>query len=151
MTKTDTPVLYEERVLPSMAFFFALLFLPLATIAVLLPFSELVAITGGILSYFLALAITWRLAPLIEINETSLRVDKAVIEANYLGMVRVVETKEAFVERGRNLNPKAYTRFQIGVNQLVKIEIQDQADPTPYWLVSTRNPELVKSFLQKIS
>jgi hypothetical protein len=151
MIKSDSTAMYKERVLPSMAFFFALLFLPMATIAVLLPFSEILAITGGILSYIFALAITWRLAPLISINQTSLRVGNAVIEASYLGVVSVVETHEAFVERGRNLNPKAYTRFQIGVNQLVKIEIQDEADPTPYWLVSTRNPELVKSFLQKIS
>ena len=151
MTNSDSTVLYKERVLPSLAFFLALLFLPLATIAVILPFSNVLAIICGILSYILATVIIWRLAPLISINQDSLRVGKALIEVNYLGAVSVVESQQAFVERGRNLNPKAYTRFQIGVNQLVKIDIQDEADPTPYWLVSTRNPELVKSFIQKIS
>ena len=111
MTNSDSTVLYKERVLPSLAFFLALLFLPLATIAVILPFSNVLAIICGILSYILATVIIWRLAPLISINQDSLRVGKALIEVNYLGAVSVVESQQAFVERGRNLNPKAYTRF----------------------------------------
>lgn len=151
MSKSDSTVLYEERVLPSLAFFFALLFIPLATIAVLLPFSVLVAITCGILSYSIGIALAWGLAPLIQINQGSLSVGRATIEAKYLGVVTPIEPSQAFIERGRNLNHMAYRRFQIGVNQLVKITINDTADPTPYWLISTRNPELVKSYLEKIS
>jgi hypothetical protein len=88
---------------------------------------------------------------LIVLQQGSLRVGSAVIPVQYLGAAFVISNQDAFAERGRNLNPRAFTRFQIGVNQLVKIEITDLEDPTPYWLISTRNPELLVSFLRKVS
>jgi hypothetical protein len=127
------------------------LFLPLAIIVVLLPFSEVLAIVSGSISYICAALVAWRLAPLISIRADLLQVGKAAIPTKFLGAAHVVKTQEAFVERGRNLNPLAFTKFQIGVNQMTKVEIRDLADPTPYWLFSTRNPELVASYLKKIS
>jgi hypothetical protein len=151
MTKSVVPARYAERVLPSLSFFAALLFLPLSTILILIPFSAVVALSSGAISYVCAAGLTWLLSPQVTINQDFLTVGKASIPIKYLGAASVVEKSEAFVERGRNLKPLAYTRFQIGVNQLAKVELKDPSDPTPYWLFSTRNPELVASYLKKLS
>jgi hypothetical protein len=151
MSNSDSPVRYAERVLPSLTFFAALLFLPVAVIAILIPFSAVVAATSAVISYICATALVWLLSPRITIDKDFLTVGKASIPIKYLGDASVIERSEAFVERGRNLNPLAFTRFQIGVNQLARVELKDSDDPTPYWLFSTRNPELVASYLKKLS
>jgi hypothetical protein len=47
------------------------------------------------------------------------------------------------------LDTRAFTRFQIGVKSLVKIELVDPQDPTPYWLIATRNPEVLAGLINK--
>ena len=76
-----------------------------------------------------------------------LQVSRAVIATKHLGLAYVVERQDQFSERGQKLSTLAYTRFQIGVKGLVKIEIVDESDPTPYWLVATRHPEVLAGYL----
>ncbi len=59
----------------------------------------------------------------------------------------MIEHKDQFLERGHKLSTLAYTRFQIGVKGLVKVELQDENDPTPYWLVATKHPEVLAGYL----
>jgi hypothetical protein len=54
----------------------------------------------------------------------------------------------AVAERGPNLDARAWTRFRAGIGAVVRLEIVDDADPTPYWLFSTRRPELLVSALR---
>lgn len=49
---------------------------------------------------------------------------------------------------GRQLDPAAYVRSRSWVKEMVMLVLDDPNDPTPYWLVSTKNPEAVlKAFL----
>ena len=42
---------------------------------------------------------------------------------------------------GRDADVRAYLLLRPYVQRAVRIEVVDPADPTPYWLVSTRHPE----------
>ena len=149
MTILPATDLYKERVLPTVYFYIASITLPLSLFLVALPFSEVVSISLALASIPLVLVLSWLGSPLIALNEQTLSIGQASIETKYLGKAEVVSPQEAFLERGVKLDSRAFTKFQIGVKQLVKIEIQDKQDPTPYWLIATRNPEFLAGLINK--
>ena len=149
MTILPATDLYKERVLPTVYFYIASITLPLSLFLVALPFSEVVSISLALASIPLVLVLSWLGSPLIALNEQTLSICQASIETKYLGKAEVVSAQEAFLERGVRLDSRAFTKFQIGVKQLVKIEIQDKQDPTPYWLIATRNPEFLAGLINK--
>ena len=149
MTILPATDLYKERVLPTVYFYIASITLPLSLFLVALPFSEVVSISLALASIPLVLVLSWLGSPLIALNEQTLSIGQASIETKYLGKAEVVSAQEAFLERGVKLDSRAFTKFQIGVKQLVKIEIQDKQDPTPYWLIATRNPEVLAGLINK--
>ncbi len=150
MTNLSSPVLYQERTLPSLGFYAATLFVPVAVFVIALPFSEEVGIVLAVLSLALVLLATWIFSPLISLTADRLTIGKVKIETKYLGKAMSIEGDEVFMERGTLLDSRAYTVFQIGVKQLVKIDINDERDPTPYWLIASRNPEVIAGLLNKL-
>jgi hypothetical protein len=150
MTKESSPVLYRERTLPSLGFYAAALFIPVAMFVIALPFSVEIGFVVAALSIPLMLVASWALSPLIELTADHLRVGRIEIETKYLGSATAIEGHSVFLERGPHLDTRAFTKFQVGVKQLVKIEIQDKQDPTPYWLVATRNPEILAGLINKL-
>ncbi len=49
---------------------------------------------------------------------------------------------------GRQFDPAAYVVHRGWVGPMVLVVLDDEEDPTPYWLVSTRHPERVLSALR---
>ncbi|CAB4691630.1 MAG: DUF3093 family protein [Actinobacteria bacterium] len=147
MTKSPVPVSYEERVLPSLGFFVAGLFLPAALFLISLPFALELALGVAVGSYLVFFIFSYLLAPKISVAHHVLHVNNALITKDLLGQTIIVEGKDQFLERGQRLSTLAYTKFQIGVKGLVKIELKDEKDPTPYWLIATRHPEVLASHL----
>jgi hypothetical protein len=43
--------------------------------------------------------------------------------------------------RGVDLDARAFLKIRPWVKPVVRIELDDDNDPTPYWLVSTRRPK----------
>lgn len=149
MTILSATDLYKERVLPTVYFYIASITLPLSLFLVALPFSEVVSISLALASIPAVLVLSWLGSPLICLEKETLSIGQASIETKYLGKAEVVSPENAFQERGAKLDSRAFTKFQIGVKQLVKIEIQDKQDPTPYWLIATRNPEVLAGLINK--
>lgn len=86
--------------------------------------------------------------PAIIITGTSLTVGRATIERKYIGEVQPFRGKEATAERGTRLNGLAYLCIRGWIDPVVRIEITDASDRTPYWLTSTRRPEELTAALQ---
>ena len=149
MTLLPATSVYKERVLPSIYFYIASITLPVSLLLVALPFSEIVSISLALGSIPAVLVLSWLASPLISVTESDLSIGQVSIETKFLGKAEVVSPQDSFQERGVNLDSRAFTKFQIGVKQLVKIEITDPADPTPYWLIATRNPEVVSALINK--
>lgn len=134
---------YRERVLPGLLFYAATLVFPGALFLISLPFGEELAylvVLGSILSIF---GLSWLSSPVIFIDQKTLHLGKAVIPRELLSKATVISSNESFAAKGRNLDMKAFVRFQPAVKGLVKVELSDPNDPTPYWLFSTRNPEII--------
>lgn len=136
---------FFERVLPSGATFLLPFLFGLALCAVFLPITGATSIGIGALGAAVAVALLIYSAPVIQIEGETLRVGRARIEISYIKEVTQISADESFKERGTGLNALAYTRFQPSVKTLLRVDIKDANDPTPYWLFSTRRgAELAK-------
>jgi hypothetical protein len=141
------PMPYRERVLPSAGSLWSLLLLTPATWLVFLPFTDkfgdLFGIGLGIFFSVVILVSIWFGSPVIEVDETGFSVGDAQLPLKVIGGFEVIDSSRAFEERGHRLDASAYIRFQLSVNTLIKLQVVDPQDPTPYWLIATRNPQQI--------
>jgi hypothetical protein len=147
MSNLNESSVYRERILPGIAFYVAALFIPVALFLVALPFDETLPFLVAIGSYLLILLASYLAAPVLSIDKGNFKAGKATIPLSDLGKALVIAKKDQFLERGNKLDQRAFIRFQVGVKGLVKIEVVDAKDPTPYWLVATRHPEVLVGHL----
>jgi hypothetical protein len=139
----QTRALYREIVTPKWTSF-----LPLALIfptfwLALAPINQYLGIIlGTLITIASALALVY-LSPVIEISKSAIRVGRASMPIAMIGEVTSVPSDRAFAERGPNLDARAYVRLQSSRGGLVKIEVIDRLDLTPYWLFSAKKPEQI--------
>jgi hypothetical protein len=65
----------------------------------------------------------------------------AHIPTRFVGRTDVVRGEGKRLALGPQLDPAAHVLHRPWVPAAVRLEITDPADPTPYWVVSTRRPE----------
>lgn len=140
-------VIYRERVIPGPGAFIPLALIPPTGYLTLTPINEPLGVFIGVFGAVIAVALLIWLAPVIELSGSNLRVGKAVIPRTALGLATPIPATEAFAERGPKLNARAFIKFQPTVKTLIKVEVSDKNDPTPYLLFSTRKPEVLASHL----
>jgi len=83
------------------------------------------------------------------ITQDEFSVDKAHINRAYLAEVEVLDRDAMRLLRTRDADPAAFLAIKFWVSTGVKITLQDQRDPTPYWLISSRKAKELKSTLYK--
>lgn len=138
---------YTERVLPKWTSFLPVLGVFPAIWLTFLPINEAAGVIAGVVSTALIAFVMIAKSAKISISSESLEVATASIERKHISGVEVISKSEAFAARGRELDPRAWFHFQGSVETLVRVKISDPADPTPYWLFSSRRPEQVKKVL----
>ena len=97
-------------------------------------FSLVVVSIGTVVIYFTSTLC-------IEVDGHELRVGKAHISLDYLGAVHVLTQKEMLAKRTRSADPAAFLAIRFWTPRGVVIEIADQRDATPYWLVTCKRGE----------
>lgn len=132
---------YTEKLWPNVWLWVIVLGLSAAGILIFIPISPL----AGYLAFAGLLALQTVLlvlsTPTIQVTPATLQVGRAVIEREFVGEVTVYHGEEATAQRGTELNGLAYLCIRGWIKPVVKIEITDPKDTTPYWLTSSRNPE----------
>jgi Protein of unknown function (DUF3093) len=83
----------------------------------------------------------------IEVTKGWLIVGNAAIERAYIHNFLPLGKREMRLARGQRLDPAAYLAIRFWLNTGVKIDLRDPKDPTPYWLVSSRKPEILQRAL----
>ena len=117
-------------------------------ILLLAPFSLPLGIAVATVIFVVIVVAMAMTSPRIEISDDTLRVGKASIGLQYLGAASAFTGSRAVAERGPKLDARAWTRFRAWIGPVVRVEILDDADPTPYWLFSTRRPEELVAVLR---
>lgn len=112
-----------------------------------------ISITAGIIAALVLLAIMTTMlllsTPAIVVDRDTIQVGRASIQREFVGTVTAFRKEEATAERGIRLNGLAFMCLRGWIDPVVRIEITDPADRTPYWLTSTRRPEELLAALSK--
>lgn len=90
----------------------------------------------------LSVAIVWSLGrSRLEVSGGELRVRGAHLPLRYVS--GVIALDEATLRRvvGREGDPAAYVSIRPWIGPGVQFWVDDEEDPTPYWIVSSRNPD----------
>lgn len=137
----ESTVLYKEKLWPSTGAWIWPLLLALTAGVAFTP----VALGWGILAgavTFIGLVVVFVLnTPRIIVTNEMVHVGRANIERRFVGEVTGYRGQEAFEQRGQKLHGLAFMNLRGWVDAVVKMEITDPRDQTPYWLTSTRRPE----------
>ena len=141
--------LYRERVTPNLGTFAAVFVLLPSTVIISEPFDLRVGLVIGLVGVLGIWALLVFRSPQIRVTKDNLSAGRASIPRNLIGEPKAISKEEVFAERGPKLDPGAYKVFQGTVKTAIKIPISDPDDPTPYWLVSTRNPAKLVELLSK--
>ena len=132
---------YLEKLWPTPWIYIASALLIPASILVLAPVSLPAGIVTGLVLYLAlvgSLAIT---APVIEVQDGRLRAGRAEIALDDIGEATPADEEQARVERGTGLDARAFLVIRGWIEPVVRVPVVDPADPTPYWLISTRRPK----------
>jgi hypothetical protein len=77
----------------------------------------------------------------IRVTDSELHADDAHIPLALLSGAEALTAAEAARALGRELHPLAFVMRVPWVRPMVRVIVDDPADPTPYWLVTTRRPD----------
>ncbi|WP_461119641.1 DUF3093 domain-containing protein [Saccharothrix stipae] len=84
----------------------------------------------------------------VEVSGGELRVGPAHVPLDLLGEVEVFDAKTKRKAMGPNLDPMAFVTHRGWIGPMVRVELRDPADPTPYWLFSVRSAEELAALLR---
>jgi hypothetical protein len=140
--------LYRERLWAPPSLYLATALVIPASLLVFLPISIVTGIIVAAAMEVGVLVLLWALAPVIEVTDSEFRAGRAHLPRAVVGEVVAFRGAEATTQRGPKLDARAWTLFRGYVRSVVRVEVRDDADPTPYWLVSVRDPDKVVDALR---
>ena len=105
-------------------------------------------ITFLVLSVLLVL-IAFRTRLIIHVNESELMVGRAHIELRYIGEVTELDSAAMKAIRSRDANPMAFLAFRFWSSTGVKVEVNDERDETPYWLITSNKANQLAKALKE--
>ena len=94
------------------------------------------------------IALRWKIV--VTVADQELRVRKAHINLRYIASAQALTPTEMRLLRTRDANPAAFLSLAFWVPTGVKIVLNDERDPTPYWLVSSKKSEELTRTLYKL-
>ena len=77
----------------------------------------------------------------VRVTDDELQVGTARLALRHVGRVDVVAKRDKQIALGPQLDPAAFLMHRGWVGPVVRVEVTDPDDPTPYWVLSVRDPE----------
>jgi hypothetical protein len=142
---------YSERLSPAWWLILAVFLVVPASVLIFLPLSLMVGVLTGVVLWVGMVGVLWWLSPTVSLSTSGFRAGRAGVEWEHVQDIVAVDADSARAEKGVNLDARAWLVLRPWIAPAVKVIINDPADPTPYWLVSTRRPDEVVSTWKKVS
>ena len=143
--------MYDERLgVPLRWWALATMFLASMLLAFLVATPLWIALAGTAVLVILVLALFLGYgAARISVHDGVLTAGRARISLVHVGEVVPLDADDTRRLAGRDADARAYLLLRPYLRRAVRIGIDDPADPTPYWLVSTRRPERLAAALRR--
>lgn len=87
--------------------------------------------------------------PRVRVTEGVLHVPGARIGLEHLGGVTPLDREGTRQARGPLAVPRAFVATRPWLGSSVRVQVEDPADDTPYWLIGTRRPQRLAACLQQ--
>jgi hypothetical protein len=142
--------LYRERVWPAVWVFLATALVIPASLLVFIPINLAVGIGTGIVLYTGCVVLLILGTPTLEVTEGGFAAGRATLPARHIGAAAGFTKEDATRERGPALDARAWLLLRGWADGVVRVEVADDRDPVPYWLVSTRRPAELVSALERV-
>jgi hypothetical protein len=141
---------YDERLgVPLRWWALATMFLASMLIAFLVATPAWVAMAGTAVLVALVLALFLGYgAARVSVRDGVLTAGRARISLEHVGEVEALDAARTRLLSGREADARAYLLLRPYLSRAVRIGIDDPADPTPYWLVSSRRPDRLAAALR---
>ncbi|MBM6592253.1 DUF3093 domain-containing protein [Brevibacterium sp. RIT 803] len=139
-TQPETRVVYTEKLGPSIGMWILIVIAAASTALMVLPVWTAGTIILPVISFVL---LAWWLRSLgisIIVTERQLFVGDAHIDRRYVTDATGYDSEDARTARGTGLDARAFLMLRPWAKCAVRIDIHDESDPTPYWLVSSKRP-----------
>jgi hypothetical protein len=90
-------------------------------------------------------------SPRIDVADGWLQAGRARISGEFVGGAEALDPDATRRVAGRDADTRAFLLLRPYLKRAVRVTVRDQRDPTPYWLVSTRDPEHLAAAIRVIS
>ncbi len=141
--------IYRERLWPSPWVFLATALVIPASLLVFLPISQVAGVVCAIVLYGAIVAVLLLTTPVVEVSDELFAAGRARLPRALVADAQPFNGPEATAERGPRLDARAWLLLRGWIPGLVRVRLDDPSDPTPYWLVSTRQPRKLASALSQ--
>ncbi len=139
---------YRERLSPGVGLFIALLLFIPAVMLMVTPISGGAALPIAIAVYVIISGALWLLSPVLRVEDGVFVAGNARISVGLLGAARTLDREGLRREIGPGADARSYLLVRGYIHQAVQIKVNDPADPTPQWIVTTRNPAKLLAALE---
>jgi hypothetical protein len=133
---------YDERLgVPLRWWALATMFLATVLLAFLVATPGWVAfvVTGVLVAFVVGMFVGYGAAR-VSVHDGVFRAGRAQIPVSLLGQVTELDAQARQRLAGVDADARAYLLLRPYLQRAVRVDLADPADPTPYWLVSTRRP-----------
>ncbi len=142
-----SPIVYQETLRPSWSMWLMVLLAAALGWLTLAPLSIGWGVVSGVIVAAIAAFALFASSSDITVTTTHVQVGRATIGREHVGKVTGYVGDDAFAQRGHKLHGLAYLHLRSWIKPVVRIQIEDPQDRTPYWLTSSRHPEELTSAL----
>jgi hypothetical protein len=138
---------YRERLWPAVWIWAFAVMLGVSAGLVATPFSDTLAWLVGLVVVALLIAglITW--TPRVGVDGGILTAGRAQVPVDLTGAVTELDAAQLKRAHGTSLDARAYLCMRGWIATGLRVDITDPQDPTPYWLISSRNPQRLHAAL----
>lgn len=147
MTSDDEPT-FTERLWPGGLVWGTTVFFALAVGIAVFPASPPVAIGAAAVVLATGVALAWLTTPLVAVADGELRAGRARIPVSLLGEPVALDAVATRAALGPDLDARAFVCLRAWAGTAVQVPVNDPRDPTPYWFVSSRRPELLAAAIR---
>ncbi|MFC6285721.1 DUF3093 domain-containing protein [Nocardioides sp. GCM10027113] len=147
------PVEYDERLrVPLRWWVQGTMLVASLWLAVVVALPEVAALGIGLggAALMAGLLTAWG-SPRVQVRDGVFRAGRAAIEGHHLGAATPLDADATRRTAGVEADARAYLVLRPYLKRAVRVEISDPADPTPYWLVSTRHPDRLAAALAALA
>ena len=136
-----SPIVYQETLRPTWSMWLMVVIAAALGWLTLAPLSAGWGIASGVVVAAIAVLGLLSSQSDVTVTTTHVQVGRATIERQHVGEVTGYLGDDAFQQRGQKLHGLAFLHLRSWIKPVVRIQIEDRQDRTPYWLTSSARPE----------